>query len=143
MKYLLITIQILFLSALTFGQTPVEIPKELQKGETDIRQDEWNLIDYQFKVEEIQKKIDFVKSNPDELAKAEESGWLAEAEDLLKKAKYERDTHIEKFNYQSLSGFPVYQDTNNDDLDEANYERQLHDWIHKNASITKEDMLKK
>ena len=53
---LLILAALISISSQTYCQTIQKIPQGLQQSATNINQDDWNLVDYQFKVEEIQTK---------------------------------------------------------------------------------------
>jgi len=105
---------------------PLQIPSNLSKSQN---KDDWNLVDFQFKVDEIQTKIDWVNSNPEEEKKAKTEGWFDMAYKLLAKAKYDRDCHIEKFGYVKIEGFPQLIDTGNPKQDKSNYDRKLSEWI--------------
>ncbi len=126
-----ILILILFFNNGAFAQnTPIKIPDGIKYSKDAINQDDWNLVDYQFKLDEIQTKIDYVKSNPEEMAKPEATNWLEDANKLLVAAKYERDTHIEKYKYKRINGFPHQKNTGNREQDIVQFEKEIADWIH-------------
>ncbi len=121
-------------------QTPIKIPQGIQHSEQEIDVDDWNLIDYQFKVDELQTKIDIVSADPEQKAKAEASGWFKTAYAALKSARFERDTHIKKYNYKKVEGFPEHQYTGNRPLDDARYEKELSTWINAHPNLTKDNL---
>ena len=129
MKFFLTLIVSLF-TVLSYSQTPVKIPQGLQHSNDNINQDDWNLVDYQFKVDEIQTKIDYINSSPEETEKANATNWFNDAYELLKSAKFERDTHIEKYAYKKIDGFPQRVNTGDKIHDDNLFEQQITDWIH-------------
>ena len=62
-----------------------------------ISQDDYTLEDYQRKVDEIKLKIQTVKSNPEEDAKAKETGWYDMANEALKRAEHDLESFKTKF----------------------------------------------
>ncbi len=136
---ILFLITITFLTSLSlYSQEPIKIPEGLQYSKDKINQDEWNLVDYQFKVDEIQTKIDYVKNNPEENEKAIANNWYDMAYKTLAAAKYERNTHIEKYEYKKIPGFPQHTNTGNRVQDDAIYEKNIVDWIHAHPLTTKD-----
>ena len=72
---------VLFLKyIICFSQnTVLKIPDGLQYSKDASNQDDWDLVDYQFKLDEIQTKIDYVKNSPEEMAKPATNSWLIDA----------------------------------------------------------------
>lgn len=145
MKYLNLSgvistlILILIFNNGAFAQNnPIKIPDGIQHSKDAINQDDWNLVDYQFKVDEIQTKIDYVKNNPEENTKATANNWFETAYKVLAEAKYERDTHIDKFLYKKIKGFPRHVNTGNIEQDNALYDKKIKDWVHAHPLTSKD-----
>ena len=59
------------------------------------------------------------------------------AYNILAAAKYERDTHIIKYEYKVIDGFPKLISTGNSEDDKAIYDKNLAVWIHANPLTSK------
>lgn len=126
---LLLLIATLTIAIHAQSQTPQKIPQGLQRSASTINQDDWNLVDYQFKVEEIQTKIAATKANPKSDSKAKSLNWYEGAYKTLEAAKFERDTHIMKYEYKRIEGFPQKESYDQSEAGLNEYEIAIKKWV--------------
>ena len=116
----------LIINSVSFSQKNINSDTVTQLIFSNPSTDNWTVEDYKKRVKEIQIKIDWVKSNPEEHKKAMESGWYEMANKTLEEAKYELSCIQNK---EGNNNKPVYIDTGNPEEDQRKYKEAKEKWI--------------